>query len=164
MEFTESREQSSEQGGDSREEKVEPPRKQDLSPWQIQERLDVEIEKEMLGKKGGHTTYQLTEYQQSVKMDKNSLLFVNNRQHARHTKSYKPPDDQQNHKDPMAVSIEDVYRVEVKGKFINEDQQSSLNNDYDYAMTQMFRIFLKTDVIYGKGPMKENHENKLHVT
>ena len=64
----------------------------------------------------------------------------------------------------MAVKIDDIYNISQRSQFVNEDQQASLNNDYDYEITRMFRIFLKQDHVYGLGPMKANHENKAHVT
>ena len=95
---------------------------------------------------------------ESVGPEKNTFLFVNDPKHARHKKKKNkgkhddvgPPPD-------MRVSLKQIYNdgLDKKPRFINENQQASLNNDYDYSITQMFRIFLKQDDVYTQQPRQK---------
>ena len=105
-------------------------------------------------------------------------MFVNDNRHPRHIKGFKPPvadpeKKEELKEDPLSVEINHVYNLcpnddekIISSKFINEDQQSQLNNDYDYAITKMFRIFLKTDAVYMeyyKEPRYYHDDSKKHV-
>ena len=102
-------------------------------------------------------------YLARVNIHKNSFMFVNDSTHIRHIKNFKPQKDE-NINERWNVNISQVYQTIDKHKFINEDQQSHLNNDLDYACSQMLRIFLKTDEIYSlKMHEKKEHINQLCV-
>jgi hypothetical protein len=69
----------------------------------------------------------------NVGPDKNSMLFVNDRKHARHKKRNPHRNDEPV---DMSVKLSQIYETDVKDRqFISEDMQGSLNNDYDYAIT-----------------------------
>lgn len=81
-------------------------------------------------------------YLKKVEINKNSMLFVNNIKHVRHTKGPAPPNAF------WGVKWNDIYNPTSNQHFISTDQQSSLNNEYDYTVTEMFRVYLKTDSIF----------------
>lgn len=69
------------------------------------------------------------------KITKNSYLFVNDKLHIRHERDMNIKNKKEN-KHKEEVYIENVFNYQnEKTKFIKEDQQYLLNNEYDYMIT-----------------------------
>ena len=45
----------------------------------------------------------------------------------------------------VKVEMKNIYNYVDENKFINEEQQSDLNNDYDFQFTKMLQILLKQE-------------------
>jgi hypothetical protein len=59
---------------------------------------------------------------------------------------------------PIAIHTVGPKTLSKDIQFINEIQQRELNNIYDYQITQMFRIFLKSDATFNLPKEKKTHE------
>ena len=79
------------------------------------------------------------EYLKKIQIHQNSYMFVNDRDHIRHKK----PKKNQNKIEEWKINIGHIYQTVSAKKFLTSDQQAQMNNEYDYSITQMFRIFLK---------------------
>lgn len=78
---------------------------------------------------------------QKVEIHKNSLLFANN------LKLIDSPDVLQKGSIKITGKVDwnEIYNFHEQTQIISSDQQSSLNNDYDYMVTELLKIFLKQE-------------------
>ena len=87
-----------------------------------------------------------TSYLRNTDLDKNSYMFLNDKNHLFNkqppkvkTKKYEKQLKE------VKVEMKNIYNYVDENKFINEEQQSDLNNDYDFQFTKMLQILLKQE-------------------
>ena len=100
-----------------------------------------------------------------VKISSDSMLFVNDRNHNKNKKKKKKnanSDDNQN--EDMKVDLVQFFGSRDQDQLIDEDQLYCLNCEYDYAVTQMLRIFLKSDEVHKQGKYEKKQATDQFFT